>query len=79
MSFDVERWSVVALSPIAPRDELTFFYPETEWTMASPFDCACRSPRCLGRIAGASEVPAGALGGRPLAPHIRRLLAGARP
>ena len=79
VAFDVERWSLVALSPIAPRDELTFFYPSTEWTMASPFDCACQSPRCLKTIAGASRAPAGALAGRVLAPHIKRLLAGALP
>jgi hypothetical protein len=75
--FDVERSALVALSPVAPRDELTFFYPSTEWTMASPFDCACQSPRCLGRIAGASQVPARALSGHVLAPHVKRLLAGA--
>ncbi len=78
VAFDVERWSLVALSPIAPRDELTFFYPSTEWTMASPFDCACASPRCLRRIAGASQAPVGALSGRVLAPHVKRLLAGER-
>jgi hypothetical protein len=79
VSFDVERRSLVALAPIAPRDELTFFYPSTEWTMASPFDCVCRSTRCLKRIAGASQAPAGALAGHVLAPHIQRLLAGALP
>jgi SET domain len=79
VSFDVERWSLVALSPIAPRDELTFFYPSTEWTMASPFDCACQSARCLRKIAGASQAPARALTGHVLAPHIKRLLAGALP
>ena len=79
VAFDVERWALVALSPVAPRDELTFFYPSTEWTMASPFDCACQSPRCLRRIAGASHAPAGSLSGRVLAPHIKRLLTGALP
>jgi hypothetical protein len=77
VSFDVERRVLVALAPVAPRDELTFFYPSTEWVMAAPFDCVCGSPRCLGRIAGASQVPARALVGHTLAPHIKRLLAGA--
>ncbi len=75
VSFDVERWALVALAPIAPRDELTFFYPSTEWEMSSPFTCACRSPRCLGEIAGASQIPAHALAGHTLSSHIKRLLA----
>jgi hypothetical protein len=79
VAFDVQRWALVALSPIAPRDELTFFYPSTEWVMASPFTCACQSARCLGTIAGASRAPAGSLAGHVLAPHSERLLAGARP
>jgi hypothetical protein len=71
---DVERRVLVALRPIAPGDELEFFYPSTEWTMASPFACHCRSARCLGRIGGASRAPESMLRGRPLAPHIVRLL-----
>lgn len=72
--FDVERRLIIALRPIAAGDEITFFYPSTEWVMASPFACHCESARCLRRIAGASEVPASALRGRPLAPHVVRLL-----
>ena len=55
----------------------TFFYPSTEWAMASPFDCHCGSARCLGRIAGASQVPAA----RSAAARSRRTSCGssARP
>lgn len=37
-------------------DELTFFYPSTEWDMAQPFDCHCGSENCLGKVRGASEL-----------------------
>jgi hypothetical protein len=37
-------------------DELTFFYPSTEWNMAQPFDCHCESESCLGKVRGASEL-----------------------
>ncbi|WP_437514120.1 SET domain-containing protein-lysine N-methyltransferase [Sorangium sp. So ce1099] len=73
--FDVERRALVALRPIAPGDEVTFFYPSTEWTMASSFECHCGSARCLGQIAGASQLPPGALSDYSVAPHIARQLA----
>ncbi|WP_224369218.1 SET domain-containing protein-lysine N-methyltransferase [Hyalangium versicolor] len=72
--FDVEKWALSALRPIAAGDALTYFYPSTEWTMASPFECLCGSPRCLRRIAGASQMPKRALQGYRLAPHITKLL-----
>jgi hypothetical protein len=78
VSFDVEQRALVALEPISAGDMLTFFYPSTEWTMALPFDCSCGSPRCLGRVAGASQLPEGALQGHRLAPHIMKLLAQAK-
>jgi hypothetical protein len=72
--FDVEQRALIALEPISAGDMLTFFYPSTEWTIASPFDCACGSPHCLGQVAGASQLPEHALQGHRLAPHITELL-----
>jgi len=72
--FDVEQGALIALKPIAAGEAITFFYPSTEWTMAAPFDCACGSPRCLRRIAGASQMPERSLQGYRLTPHITRLL-----
>lgn len=43
---------VVALHDIAPGEGVTFDYNTTEWEMASPFDCHCRAPDCVGRVAG---------------------------
>jgi hypothetical protein len=71
--FDVERLALVTLRAVAPGEELTFFYPSTEWSMAEPFDCACGAPECLGRVSGASALPPDALAGRRLSPHVRRL------
>ena len=72
--FDVEQRRVIALKPIEAGEPITFFYPSTEWRMAEPFDCACGSPRCLRRIAGASQMPERSLQGQRLNPHITRLL-----
>ena len=73
--FDVETRQVVSLAAVQEGDELTFFYPSTEWSMASPFDCACGTARCAKRITGARNMPGPALEGQRLAPHIQRLLA----
>lgn len=62
---------------ISPGDELTFFYPSTEWRMAQPFDCACGAADgvCRRRIAGAEDMSAGELAGYWLSGHVRALKA----
>lgn len=72
--FDVVRFEVVALRAIAPGDELTFFYPSTEWRMESPFRCECGSPRCLGLIDGAGRMGREKLAGHRLSAHIQTML-----
>jgi hypothetical protein len=54
--FDTYTMKVVALKPIAEGDEMTFFYPSTEWDMAQPFKCQCGSNKCLGEIRGAAHI-----------------------
>ncbi|RKF57521.1 hypothetical protein GcC1_188044 [Golovinomyces cichoracearum] len=54
--------------------ELTFFYPSTEWTMVQSFDCTCGTPSCLGRISGARDIGSTRLSGYWLNSHIRELL-----
>lgn len=73
--FDVEARRLVAVRPIAAGDEITYFYPSTEWAMDAPFACQCGSPRCLGTIAGAGQIAEGVLRAYHLAPHVLRLLA----
>lgn len=37
-------------------DELTFFYPSTEWVMAQGFNCRCGTDCCKGWIGGAKDM-----------------------
>jgi len=56
--FDTYAMQVIALRPIEEGDEMTFFYPSTEWDMAQPFNCYCGSHNCLGEIKGAAHISA---------------------
>ena len=70
---DVALFTVVAARPLAPGDELTFFYPSTEWSMDRPFACACGAPACLGYVAGARYLAPEVLDRYFINPHILRL------
>jgi len=59
---------------LKPGDELTFFYPSTEWDMAQGFDCFCGAETCRGFISGAKNMKKEQLDGLWLNPHIRALL-----
>lgn len=52
--FDTAAMKLIALKEIQPGDELMFFYPSTEWSMAQPFECFCGSTGCLHHIQGAA-------------------------
>lgn len=54
--FDTHLMEIVALKQIAEGDEMTFFYPSTEWDMVQPFKCHCGTSRCLGEIRGAAHI-----------------------
>lgn len=54
--FDTHTMQIVALKPIGEGDEMTFFYPSTEWNMTQPFNCLCGTSKCLGEIKGASHI-----------------------
>lgn len=72
--FDTTLMQVVALKPIANGEEFTFFYPSTEWTMASPFQCYCNKPGCLGLISGSASIPEEILTKYRLSDFIRNKL-----
>ncbi|KAH7381154.1 hypothetical protein DE146DRAFT_669818 [Phaeosphaeria sp. MPI-PUGE-AT-0046c] len=74
--FDMERWEVRVSSErdMKEGDELTFFYPSTEWHMAQPFECGCGEKTCKGRIAGAEDMSREVLGEYWLNKHIEELL-----
>ncbi len=52
--FDTTTMQVVALKRLRPEEEMTFFYPSTEWKMTQSFRCYCGSRHCLGEIRGAA-------------------------
>jgi len=54
--FDTTALTLTALEAIEAGDELSFFYPSTEWEMAEPFDCHCGAAACVGVIAGAAPL-----------------------
>ncbi len=56
--FDTTAMELVCLRPLQPGDELTFFYPSTEWNMSQPFVCNCGHAACLQLINGASHLSA---------------------
>ena len=55
--FDVDSMNLIALKNIQENEELTFFYPSTEWKMVQPFQCFCQTEKCLEQIQGASFIP----------------------
>ena len=73
---DTTRMLVIAARDISPGDELTFFYPSTEWEMAVPFICACGSTNCIHVVAGARYLSPAVLERYFLNQHIRRMING---
>jgi hypothetical protein len=72
---DSARLSLVAARDVAAGEELTTFYPATEWDMARPFRCLCGAPDGVGVVSGAQGLPTETLRRYALAPHLRRLVA----
>jgi hypothetical protein len=76
--FDMARWEV-RVNPdleggLKEGDELTFFYPSTEWSMAQPFDCLCKTSECRKVIKGAKDMSLSDLDEYWLSEHIKELL-----
>ena len=72
--FDISNHTLRAISRIKIGDELTFFYPSTEWSMDRKFDCICQSQNCLGRIQGAAHLSSDVLTKYQLTPYIKQHL-----
>ncbi len=73
---DTTRMLMIATRDLAPGDELTFFYPSTEWEMSSPFICLCGAANCIHVVAGARFLPLSTLEHHFLNEHIRQLMIG---
>jgi hypothetical protein len=70
--FNTTSMELVCLQQLQPGDELTFFYPGTEWEMAQPFVCNCGYSGCLQLINGASHLSAETLSLYKLTDFIRQ-------
>lgn len=66
---------VLAAHNILAGEDLTFFYPSTEWDMDQPFDCFCGAENCLGRIEGAKVLTPEQASRYRLSKHINEKLA----
>ena len=71
---DTENLLVIACRDIAKGEELSFFYPSTEWEMDAPFICLCGSSNCIHVVAGARFLPLSTLEHHFLNKHIRELM-----
>jgi hypothetical protein len=67
--------AVRARTDVKAGEEITFFYPSTEWKMVRPFVCLCGAPGCIGYVAGAKYLPLDRLAQYFINPHIRKLAA----
>lgn len=76
LEFDMSKFEVRVSRdrPLSVGDELTFFYPSTEWDMVQPFNCNCGSQGCLGLISGSKDMDASVLSQYWLNPHIQELM-----
>lgn len=52
--FDTTNMQIVVLRPLDPEEEITFFYPSTEWDMTQGFNCYCGEDCCISEIKGAA-------------------------
>jgi SET domain len=70
--FNTTSMELICLQAIQPGDELTFFYPSTEWEMAQPFVCNCGTAACIQLINGASHLSVETLSKYKLTDFIRQ-------
>jgi hypothetical protein len=71
---DTEHMVMIARRDINKNEELSFFYPATEWEMQAPFICLCGSTNCIHVVAGARFLPLSTLEGHYLSRHIRETI-----
>jgi hypothetical protein len=72
--FDTTKMVVTCLHPIEVGEELTFFYPSTEWSMSQGFTCDCKTKECLGSIQGAAHLQPNVLQRYNLSDYIKTKL-----
>ena len=74
--FDMAKFEIRAGEKgLRKGQDVTFFYPSTEWDMQQPFRCNCGSGQCLESIRGAKFLDEKAMEPYWLNEHIKLLLA----
>ena len=68
---DTEGMVMIARRDIEKGEELSFFYPSTEWEMQAPFICLCGATNCIHVVAGARFLPLSTLESHYLSKHLR--------
>lgn len=68
---DTSAMAVYAARDIEANEELTFFYPSTEWEMDRPFICLCGAAQCIRLVAGARYLSIDTLSRYFINQHIR--------
>jgi len=71
---DTENLLMYACRDIEKGEELSFFYPATEWEMDAPFICLCGSSNCIHVVAGARFLSLSTLERHYLNKHIREMM-----
>ena len=73
--FNTTTMKLVALKEIKAHEEMTFFYPSTEWKMTQTFNCYCGNKHCIDQIKGAAYLSKNALEKYQLTDFIQQQLA----
>lgn len=71
--FNTSTMQLECLTNIVIGDEITFFYPATEWVISQKFICHCGKPACIGLIQGAANVSSEILTRYKLTDFIRAM------
>ena len=71
---DTDKMLMIARRDIKKDEELSFFYPSTEWEMQAPFICLCGASNCIHVVAGARFLPLSTLENHYLNLHIRDMM-----
>ncbi|MFA9205043.1 MAG: SET domain-containing protein-lysine N-methyltransferase [Burkholderiaceae bacterium] len=73
--FNTTTMQLECVSDIEAGDELRFFYPSTEWSMAQQFVCNCGKPNCVGLVQGAADTSSEVLNKYKLTDFIKSMTA----
>jgi len=72
--YNTATMELECLRDISIGDELTFFYPATEWKMSQKFECQCGEIDCIGLVKGAADIAIEILNKYKLTNFIKSML-----